>query len=186
MNAQAWILGLAAVAAAAVLLWPRRRGPWSVPPARGEGTPVSGAMPPDLVPEGFDLMALALQGGGAVETAARDVGAVLPSPFGDQLRQVADALAAGEPPETAWAAAGPHWAAAGQSLTLASRAGVAPGEALARTAADLRRDAVADVEAAAARLGVTLVLPLGLAFLPAFVLTTIVPVVVALMKELTW
>ena len=114
MNAQVWILSLAAVAAAAVLLWPRRRMPWSVPPARaGEGTtPASGVMPPDLVPEGLDLMALALQGGGAVETAARDVGAVLPSPFGDQLRQVADALAAGEPPETAWAAAGPHWAAA--------------------------------------------------------------------------
>jgi pilus assembly protein TadC len=45
---------------------------------------------------------------------------------------------------------------------------------------------VADVEVAAARLGVRLVVPLGLAYLPAFVLTTVVPVVLALTRSLSW
>ena len=59
-------------------------------------------------------------------------------------------------------------------------------QALVDAAADLRREAVADVEVRAARLGVRLVLPLGLAYLPAFVLITVVPVVLALTRDLTW
>jgi pilus assembly protein TadC len=57
---------------------------------------------------------------------------------------------------------------------------VPPAGLLRDAAADLRRDALAQVEVATARLSVRLVLPLGLAFLPAFVLTTVVPVVLAL------
>ncbi|MGB3859956.1 MAG: pilus assembly protein, partial [Ornithinimicrobium sp.] len=63
---------------------------------------------------------------------------------------------------------------------LAARGGVPPSELLSAAASDLRRDAVARVELQTAQLAVRLVLPLGLAFLPAFVLTTVVPVVIAL------
>ena len=47
----------------------------------------------------------------------------------------------------------------------------------------LRSNRLAAIDVAAARLGVRLVVPLGVAFLPAFVLTTIVPVVLALARQ---
>jgi hypothetical protein len=49
----------------------------------------------------------------------------------------------------------------------------------ARVADDLRADAVLAAEARARTAGVLVVLPLGLCFLPAFVLTGLVPVIVA-------
>jgi pilus assembly protein TadC len=55
--------------------------------------------------------------------------------------------------------------------------------ALGRVAADLRAARRADAEAAAQRLGVLVVLPLGLCFLPAFLLTGVVPVVVAVLGD---
>lgn len=119
-------------------------------------------------------------------SAIRTVAGTLPEPLGEQLRGVAAVLRRGEDPTEAWAAAGAHWAPARRSLDLAESAGIPPARALVRTADDLRREAVADVEVAAARLGVRLVVPLGLAYLPAFVLTTVVPVVLALTRSLSW
>jgi len=55
--------------------------------------------------------------------------------------------------------------------------------ALERLADDLRASRSAGVEAAAARVGVLIVLPLGLCFLPAFVLAGIVPVIVAVLGD---
>lgn len=134
----------------------------------------------------MELMAVALTGGASVGAAARTVSSTLPEPLASQLRAVAEDLRRGEDTDDAWRAAGAHWAPARRCLDLAQSSGVPPAEALVRAAQDVRRDAVADVEVAAARLGVRLVLPLGLAYLPAFVLTTIVPVVLALTGELSW
>lgn len=75
------------------------------------------------------------------------------------------------------------WAPARRAMALADAAGVAPSAALRAAAADLRATQLQEMELAAARLGVTIVLPLGLAFLPAFVLLTVVPLVVALAGE---
>lgn len=70
-----------------------------------------------------------------------------------------------------------------ETLTLARRAGV-PAAALLRSAAeDLREDAAAASLADAERLGVRLVVPLGVCVLPAFVLVGVVPVVVALLSS---
>ena len=57
--------------------------------------------------------------------------------------------------------------------------GAALAGAFARVADDLRADAVQTAEARARTAGVLVVLPLGLCFLPAFVLTGLVPVIVA-------
>jgi pilus assembly protein TadC len=54
---------------------------------------------------------------------------------------------------------------------------------LRRIADDLRAARHADVEAAAQRAGVLIVLPLGLCFLPAFVLAGIAPVIVAVLGD---
>lgn len=65
-------------------------------------------------------------------------------------------------------------------VALSRRAGV-PVAGLARNSARLRRDlARTDAEERMARLGVSVVMPLGLLVLPAFVLVTVVPMAVSL------
>lgn len=207
------LVSAAAAAVAAVLVWPSpqrprwtlatprpsRQGPAEdaatgaeVPrsPAAGAGVRAlrrpSGSPHASLVPEALELVALALAGGSSVASAARTVADTLPGRLGDELAAVAEALRRGEDAASAWAAAGPHWSTAQRSLDLAEGAGIPPADALVQGARDLRRDAVADVETASARLGVRLVVPLGLFYLPAFVLTTVTPVVLALTSELGW
>ncbi|HSP61219.1 MAG TPA: type II secretion system F family protein [Ornithinimicrobium sp.] len=186
----------AVLVTAAVLCWPTRQA-W-MPGAEGlrqpggagargrPASPVTATRGPVLVAEALELIALALQGGGSVAIAVRTVGGVLPGPLGQDLQDVGLALQRGEDTERAWASVDDCWRPGVRSLRLAQVAGVAPGEALVQAARDLRREAVADVEVGAARLGVRLVLPLGLAYLPAFVLITVVPVVLALTRDLTW
>jgi pilus assembly protein TadC len=66
---------------------------------------------------------------------------------------------------------------------MAREAGVPPSSLLVTGAEDLRSSRLAAIDIAAAGLGVRLVIPLGVAFLPAFVLTTVVPVVLALARQ---
>ncbi|WP_114907398.1 type II secretion system F family protein [Ornithinimicrobium murale] len=140
---------------------------------------------PELtVPDVLDLLALALQAGASTMGALRTTADRLPGLTGQELRSVAAALEWGLPDETAWGAAPARWEPAGRALRLAARAGVPPADLLRRAAEDARRERLDRVETATARLGVRLVLPLGLAFLPGFVLTTVVPVVLALAGSL--
>lgn len=138
------------------------------------------------VPEAMELLALALLGGGSLGAAVRQVSQVLPEHLSQDLSRVGLALHHGADTAAAWSDAGPAWTPVQRCLDLASVSGVAPGPALRQAASDLRRDAIADVEVATARLGVRLVVPLGLAFLPAFVLATVLPLVLALTRDLTW
>ena len=75
------------------------------------------------------------------------------------LRQVAAALRWGADEHEAWASVDPAWAPAARAVSIAHRL-------------------------AAAQVGVRLVLPLGLVLLPAFCLTTVVPLVVSLGRRL--
>jgi pilus assembly protein TadC len=61
--------------------------------------------------------------------------------------------------------------------------GSALAGALGRLADDLRADRAVAIEAAARRAGVLIVLPLGLCFLPAFILAGLVPVIVAILGD---
>lgn len=173
-----------------VLVWPGRAGPrgfvaaasgpqgrrtFRAPWARRLGRPLELA-----VPDVLDLVALALDAGTSTVGALRAASDGLPGQGGVELRTVAAALEWGLPDEAAWASAPSRWEPAGRALRLAARAGVPPAGLLRRAADDLRRERLSQVDTATARLGVRLVLPLGLAFLPAFVLTTVVPVVLAL------
>ena len=62
--------------------------------------------------------------------------------------------------------------------------GTAPGPALRGRADQLRRDRRTRSRTAAGALGVQLVLPLGLCFLPAFVLLGLVPMLLGLASDL--
>lgn len=67
------------------------------------------------------------------------------------------------------------------ALELATRTGVAPGSLVRAAAAEHRRQEAAARTRAARRLGVLIVLPVGLCLLPAFVALTVVPLVLALL-----
>jgi tight adherence protein B len=68
------------------------------------------------------------------------------------------------------------------ALTLARDAGVGPAPLLLAAAEDERRETAAAARAAAARLGVRVVLPAGLCLLPAFILLTVVPLLLGLLS----
>jgi tight adherence protein B len=68
-------------------------------------------------------------------------------------------------------------------LLLAERTGASAATALRSTAADLRSARRRRARVSAHRLGVSLVLPLGLTTLPAFLLWAVVPIVLGLAEQ---
>lgn len=145
--------------------WSRRMVLWATPDGHVPGIEL-------------DAWAVALSGGGswqAAETTVREALAARP----------ADARPArsGGSARPAGSARPEADARLREVLDLSRRAGV-PAAALLRAAAeDLRDDAAAAGLAAAERLGVRLVLPLGTCVLPAFVLLGVVPVVVGVLSS---
>jgi pilus assembly protein TadC len=133
------------------------------------------------LPFAVDLVAAALRAGATPDAAARLVADAVGGPVGERLHQVARALLLGAAPEGAWEHLGAGDAARRvvRAAQRSGRSGAALAGALARVADDLRADAVLEADSRARTAGVLVVLPLGLCFLPAFVLTGLVPVVVA-------
>lgn len=70
-------------------------------------------------------------------------------------------------------------------LDLSGRAGAPAGMLLRSEARELRSEARAAAQTAASRLGVTLMLPLGVCILPAFLMIGVVPLVVSLVSSTT-
>ena len=132
----------------------------------------------------LDLLALVSASGRGVVEGLQRVADVSPEQVRTDLATVVAAQAWGVEPTLSWALVSEIWAPAASSLTLAATAGVPPSGILVRAAADHRAAHAEALDTALARLGVRLVLPLGLAFLPAFVLLTVVPLVVALAGQL--
>jgi hypothetical protein len=194
--------------AAAVLVWPgvcsasvrsdddqvlRAAGRGCVGAAAGEdhvgavANPDSGgirtAVPVAEVAGVIDLLALTLRGGvglvEAMEAVASRVGGLL----GLHLRTVAAAGRWGVEDATAWASVPSAWQPAARALRMAASAGVPPADALVGAADEVRRTERQRLEVATATLGIRIVLPLGLVFLPAFILTTVMPIVLALAQQ---
>ncbi len=128
----------------------------------------------------LDLLDVAVATGAGIPHALRAVGVAVAGTDEHVLAEAGAALLLGASWSDAWAHApdrlGPIIRALEQAWTL----GAAPGTGLRRHAASLRRDRRRAAREAAGRLGVLLVLPLGLCFLPAFVLTGLVPVLISL------
>ncbi len=135
------------------------------------------------LPFAVDLLAAALRAGVPVEAAARVTGAGLGGAIGRDLVRVADGLRLGLEPADAWPVlrSTPGADRIVDTVVRSAESGAAVARALERLADDLRGSRAVAVEAAAARVGVLIVLPLGLCFLPAFVLAGIVPVIVAVL-----
>jgi Type II secretion system (T2SS), protein F len=193
----AGLLGSCAFGSLVALLMRRRQaGPGLARPASRRGVLVAhSAALPSALPAALDLLAACLAAGGSVAAALEAVanafeagspgearrarGSRSDGGVGDLLKGAGRLTALGAAPEVAWAQAlaDPHWAAVGRSVIRAHHSGASLAEVLTRAADDCRRTLRTSAEAAAARAAVRAVVPLGLCFLPAFVLVGVVPVV---------
>lgn len=137
------------------------------------------------LPMAVDLLAAALRAGAPPDVALQTVGDAMPPPIGEVLTRVARALRVGLPVDEAWqpVASLPG----GERLVVAAVRSAASGAALSRIfdriADDLRGERSAAAEASLHRASVLMVLPLGFCFLPAFLLTGVVPVVTAVLGD---
>lgn len=168
--------GAVAGAAGSVIAWAivRRREP---PRVRRERERVTADLP-----VAADLMVACLRAGqsivGAVDITAEAIG----GPLGDRLAWVGGQLRLGAAPESAWQALATErpLAPLARAMSRAALSGAPVADVLTRLSDDSRHAARALSAAAARRVGVQVVAPLGLCFLPAFVFLGIVPVVAAL------
>ncbi|HEY0359594.1 MAG TPA: type II secretion system F family protein [Mycobacteriales bacterium] len=142
-----------------------------------------------ILPFAADLLAAALTAGATVDGALRSVGTAIGGPLGERLHRVAAAHALGAGPEDIWRplvdlpGALPVIRAAQRS----DQSGSALALVLRRAADSARAAEEASHDAAARRAGVLVVLPVGLCFLPAFVLIGVVPVIVGVLADvLRW
>lgn len=119
---------------------------------------------PGLITPGLDLdlMAIAVSGGGSLAHAT---------------------VAVAEAQEGCGISAGGGSAAIESVLSLSRRAGVPAAELLRSEAEELRRAARTQGQRAAATLAVTLMLPLGLCILPAFMLLGVAPLIIAIVSS---
>jgi len=137
------------------------------------------------MPLAADLLAAALRAGAPIDRAAAAVADALGGPLGVRLQRTARSLRLGAEPAEAWQ----HLAGvdgADRLIAAAVRSSASGGAlagALGRLADDLRADRAVAVEAAAQRAAVLVVLPLGLCFLPAFLLVGVVPVLIGLLGD---
>lgn len=173
-----------AVTCLGVLVWPSS---WADPRSvlwrerRAVRGPLDRSSPATDVAVAALLLAIALRTGlpvpAALERVARHARADI---AGDLLRVLTRYERAGDRPAAAWSGVPGVWHPVAAAMTVAMTAGVAPGPLLrAAASAILRRESV-EQEAAIGRVGVRLVLPLGLALLPAFMGTTVLPLVLVM------
>jgi len=177
----AGVLGAALVVAASVGLgWAARR--------RWERAARHDDDPTDLAASWAQLAAC-LEVGLPVAAAVSAAAQPLDGRAGAELRRVAGLLELGADPAQAWLAAqeSPSLAAFGRAASRSAATGAALARAARVEAARLRAALTDNAEARAQRAGVLVTAPLGLCFLPAFVVLGIVPVVVGLARQtMTW
>ncbi|MFD0272644.1 type II secretion system F family protein [Kitasatospora sp. NPDC127111] len=130
-----------------------------------------------------ELLAACLGSAASPAVAVAAVGRSVGAPMGPRLVAIAAELALGAPPEVCWIRLGdehPALAPLARCLVRTSISG-APAAGLLIGLAHGRRTAAArTAHARVRRAGVLATAPLGLCFLPAFVLISVVPVVIGL------
>ena len=138
---------------------------------------------------GWDLMAACLRCGLPVPLAVSAVAEYLPGAVALELRTVADRLALGADPRTAWAVPehSPVYKLA-QAASRSAHSGTGLAKVAVSVAAEVRTGAQDLAAARGQRATVLITGPLGLCFLPAFLALGVVPVVIGLASSLalTW
>jgi pilus assembly protein TadC len=138
------------------------------------------------LPMAIDLLAACLRGGNAWPESVEAVADAVGGPLGAELSRVAARIRLGAEPAMEWLGLtdDPVLAPLGRAVARAASGGAPVAATLARLARDQRRTARAAASARARIAGVRAVAPLGLCFLPAFVLLGIVPAIAGIAQNL--
>ena len=133
------------------------------------------------LPFAVELVAAALRAGATPDAALHVVAEAMGGPVGSRFGLVERAIRLGATTAEAWSYLGDADGATriARAAQRSDHSGSSFAGALVRIADDLRTDRALATETAARRAGVLIVLPLGLCFLPAFMLTGLVPVILA-------
>ena len=177
-----WLLG----GFGAYAVWRRLRGR-AVESARDGGLAATEArMAEAQLPLTADLMAACLASGAGPGQAAEAVGRSVGGPLGVRLARAATELRLGGEPEGVWGRFGAQpWSAGfARCLERAGTAGVPAVETVTRLADELRRQRARQAAGRARRASVLVTGPLGLCFLPAFLVVGVAPVVLGLARSL--
>ena len=136
----------------------------------------------EQLPFAAELLAACIAAGSRPLEAARAVGTGLGGPLGERLVQACQELHLGAEPRSAWerVAEVPGGHRLARCLERAQQSGAPAVEEISRQAAEARADQTRVSTARARRATVLVTGPLGLCFLPAFLLATVVPVVIGL------
>ncbi|GAA4379711.1 hypothetical protein GCM10023088_42360 [Actinomadura verrucosospora] len=131
------------------------------------------------LPVAVDLLAACLRGGAPWHEAVEAVASAVGGPLGEELHAVSVQIRLGADPAEAWPvlAEEPMLAPLARAAVRAASTGAALAPSLGRLARDQRRVARAAAAARARSAGIRALAPLGLCFLPAFVLLGVVPAI---------
>lgn len=170
---------------AATLIWPSpwadpRRVLWSERP--GLADEPSPALAQDVA-VAAQLMSLALRTGLPVHAALDRVMAHCSAELVRDLSPVITGYERGLEPAQAWARAPVIWQPVGAAFVAASRAGLPPSPLLLTASRSVLRHESVVRESAIGRVTVRLVLPLGTVLLPAFMFTTVIPLIVFMTRD---
>lgn len=162
---------------AAVGLWRWRRTKGQVPRSAADEAEAARQLP-----LAADLLAACVAAGAGPVIAAQAVGEALGGPVGDALSRGAAEVRLGGEPGAAWRglAQVPGAGALARLLERADVSGLPAADPVARIASDARAERGRTATAEARRAAVLVTAPVGLCFLPAFVVLGIVPVVIGL------
>lgn len=138
------------------------------------------------LPLAVDLLIVCLRAGRPIDSSLGVVAAAVGGPLGADLAACAARLELGGDPRTVLAelSGDPVLGAVGRAIVRALDTGSPVGDSLAHLVEDLRRDRIADAEETARRVAVRSAGPLGLCFLPAFVLVGVAPTIVGAFSQL--
>ena len=137
------------------------------------------------LPLAVDLLVVCLGAGRPVSSAVAVVGEAVGGPLGDELRRVGSRIELGGDQLVVWADTGRDAALAplARAVARALDTGAPVAESLTHLADDLRRERRAAADVTAHRVAVRSAGPLGLCFLPAFVLVGIVPTIIGAFRN---
>lgn len=138
------------------------------------------------LPTAVDLLATTLAAGSSVESAIAAVARAVGGPVGEELATIGHRLGLGVDAATVWRAVAGHQQLGpfGRAALRAHESGASVAVAVQRLGVELRARERAGVEARAKTVEVKAAAPLGVCFLPAFVLLGVVPMVAGVFASL--
>jgi Flp pilus assembly protein TadB len=136
------------------------------------------------LPFAIHLFGGCLAAGSPVTNALEDVATSLSGPVAEEFILVRRRLVLGSDPAQVWESLDGPLQGLGRSMGRAARNGSSVRDAVERLADDLSADARLRFEAAARTIEVRAAAPLGICFLPAFVILGIVPMIAGIFSSL--